>query len=133
MSVHFEHFALNVPDPRDLADWYVSHLGAQILSQAGAPKFTTFLADTTGRTFLEVYYNEAAPVDSFAERKPLTFHFAFQTGNAADLRDQLLKQGATLVEEQQPETGTHLVMLRDPWGIPLQLCQRSKPYPTKGR
>ncbi|MGB3800116.1 MAG: VOC family protein [Lewinella sp.] len=129
----FEHFALNVPAPRALADWYVQHLGAQILSQGDAPKYTTFLADATGRTFVEVYHNAAAPVDAFGDREPLTFHFAFQTANAADLRDQLVDKGATIVEEQLPDSGTHLVMLRDPWGIPLQLCQRSIPYPTLGR
>ncbi len=129
----FEHFALNVPAPREMATWYVKHLNASILSQSGPPKFTTFLADGTGRTFLEIYYNESAPVDAFEARQPLTFHLAFQTGNAPDLRDRLLEAGATLMVEEKPEPGTHLVMLRDPWGIPLQLCQRRIPYPTTGR
>jgi hypothetical protein len=34
----FEHFALNVPDPRALAAWYVRHAGWQIArAQLEAP------------------------------------------------------------------------------------------------
>ena len=25
--------------------------------------------------------------------------------------------------------GSRLTMMRDPWGLPLQLCQRAKPFP----
>ncbi|WP_116124679.1 VOC family protein [Lewinella sp. IMCC34183] len=126
----FEHFALNVPDPVAVGDWYVAHLGATILRREDGPKHTTFLADASGRVFLEVYRNGLAEIDAFAERHPLTFHFALQTQAAGKLRDALLLAGAELLEEMQPEPGTHLVMLRDPFGIPLQLCQRRRPYPT---
>lgn len=132
MSIRFEHFALNLPEPVAFSAWYVDHLGCSVVAQAGPPKYTTFLADASGRTFVEVYHNPAAPVDDFAARAPLTFHFAFQTVDAAGLRERLLRAGASPVEEQWPEVGTHLVMLRDPWGVPLQLCQRSSPYPTRG-
>ncbi|NJB85092.1 catechol 2,3-dioxygenase-like lactoylglutathione lyase family enzyme [Lewinella marina] len=126
----FEHLALNVPDPVAVARWYVSHLDARVLSQGDGPVHTTFLADSTGRVFLEVYYNPLGEIDDFAERHPLTFHFALQTSDAAGLRDSLTLAGAEVVEEICPEPGTHLVMLRDPFGIPLQLCQRRRPYPT---
>lgn len=131
MTVRFEHFALNLAQVREFSSWYIDHLGCRVVAQAGPPKHTTFLADASGRTFVEVYDNQAAPADNFAAREPLTFHFAFQTDDAARLRDLLLREGATLVEEQRPEEGTHLVMLRDPWGLPLQLCQRKVPYPTR--
>ncbi|THH42112.1 hypothetical protein E4021_03740 [Neolewinella litorea] len=54
-----------------------------------------------------------------------------QTSDAAALRDTLTLAGGKVVEEISPEPGTHLVMLRDPFGIPLQLCQRKRPYPTR--
>ncbi len=126
----FEHFALNVPDPLAFAAWYVAHLGATILYQQPEGTLTTFLADATGRVFVEVYLNPAGATDPFATRHPLTFHFAFQTSDAQGLMELLLAAGAAVVEEQRPAPGTHLVMLRDPWGIPLQLCQRARPYPT---
>ena len=133
MTVRFEHFALNLTQPREFATWYLDQLGCTVVAQGGPPKYTTFLADASGRTFVEVYHNDAAPVDDFRSRLPLTFHFAFQTDDAAGLRDRLLEAGATLEEEQHPEPMTHLVMLRDPWGLPLQLCQRRSPYPTRER
>ena len=129
----FEHLALNVPDPVAVADWYVSHIGAEILQRGEGPVFATFLADASGRVFLEVYHNDAGEVDDFAARHPLTFHLALQTEDAAGLRDRLLLAGAELFEEIRPGTGTHLVMLRDPFGIPLQLCQRARPFPTLSR
>jgi hypothetical protein len=35
----------------------------------------------------------------------------------------LVAAGATFVEEQ----AVHLLMLRDPWGLALQLCKRAPP------
>lgn len=131
--MQFEHLALNVLDPLAMAGWYVDHLGARVLTQDGAPKFTTFLADAGGRVFLELYRNDAAPVDDFARRHPLTFHVAVATADAATLRDRLVRAGASVHEEKAPEAGTLLVMLRDPFGVPLQLCQRTRPYPTGGQ
>jgi len=43
--------------------------------------------------------------------------------------ERLLAAGATLADNQRLPDGTHLVMLRDPWGVPLQLCKRATPLP----
>jgi 3-hydroxyacyl-CoA dehydrogenase len=44
-------------------------------------------------------------------------------------RARLENAGAQLfLEEPQPD-GSLLIMLRDPWGVPLQLCQRTQPFP----
>ena len=37
--------------------------------------------------------------------------------------------GATLLTEETLGDGSVLVMLRDPWGVALQICQRAKPFP----
>ena len=50
--MNFEHFALNVPDARAHAQWYVQHLGFTIVRQRPDAPYTHFLADTTGRTGL---------------------------------------------------------------------------------
>ena len=125
----FEHFALSVPDPRALAAWYVRHAGWQIArAQLEAP-YKHFLADDTGRVTLEVYHNPAAAVPDYAAAHPLSFHFALHTTNAPADAARLIAAGATLfLEEPQPD-GSLLIMLRDPWGVPLQLCQRARPFP----
>ena len=48
---------------------------------------------------------------------------------ADTIRPRLERAGATLfLEEPQPD-GSILIMMRDPWGVPLQLCQRTNPFP----
>jgi len=124
--MHFEHFAINVPEPQNMARWYAEHLGAKIVKQSPAPPYMHFLADTSGRVFMEIYHNPKGPVTDFKSLHHLTFHFAFTSEDASADKERLLASGATLVEELRPEKGTVLVMLRDPWNVPLQICQRTR-------
>lgn len=124
----FEHFALNVPDPQAQAQWYVDHLGFTTVRRIERPPYTHFLADETGRVVVEIYHNPAAPVPDYAGTPPLCFHFALVAADAAAERQRLEAAGATLaVEEPQPD-GSQLIMMRDPWGVALQLCQRAEPF-----
>ena len=125
----FEHFALNVPDSRALGAWYARHAGWQIArAQLEAP-YKHFLADDSGRVTLEVYYNPAAAVPDFAAEHPLCFHIALYSVDARADSARFVAAGAThFLDEPQPD-GSLLIMLRDPWGIPLQLCQRAQPFP----
>lgn len=125
----FEHFALNVPDPRAQAQWYVQHLGFRIARRREDAPFTHFLADETGRTVVELYTNPKAPITEFTQAHPLCFHVAVVATDAEAEQQRLVRAGATLfLKEPQPD-GSLLIMLRDPWGIPLQLCQRTQPFP----
>ena len=125
----FEHFALNVPDAVSQARWYVAHLGFVVARKRDDAPFTHFLADETGRTVVELYSNPKAPFPDYAAQHPLCFHLAVVAPDAAAERARLERAGATLfLEEPQPD-GSLLIMLRDPWGVPLQLCQRTKPFP----
>lgn len=126
-SMKFEHFALNVPDTRAHAAWYVAHLGFTVARQQTAAPYTTFLADSTGRTVVELYTNPSATLTDFPSQHPLVFHFALVSTDARADRTRLETAGATLfVEAPQPD-GSMLIMLRDPWGVALQLCQRANP------
>jgi glyoxylase I family protein len=124
----FEHFALNVPDVRAHVQWYVDHLGFTIARQRDDFPFTHFLADETGRTFLELYSNTTEPFLNFKGNHPLLFHLAVVAKDARAERARLEKAGATLAYEDPIPDGSLLVMMRDPWGVPLQLCQRTKPF-----
>ena len=125
----FEHFALNVPDAPAQARWYVQNLGFTIARKREDAPFTHFLADETGRTVVELYTNPAAKIPDYGAQHPLIFHLAVVAADARAERARLEKAGATLhLEEPQPD-GTLLIMLRDPWKVPLQLCQRTKPFP----
>lgn len=123
----FEHFALNVEKPIEAANWYVKNLEMKIVKGSTQSPFAHFLADKTGRLVIEIYKNENAQIIDFSLKHPLEFHFAFMVKNAEEIKNKLLSAGAKFVEELKPEDGSHLVMLRDPFGVPLQLCQRGVP------
>ena len=125
----FEHFALNVEQPVEMADWYCKNLGMTIVSQQKQLPFMTFLADASGRVVMELFFNNSADVTNFENLHHLTMHMAFQVEDARKLSEKLQKEGATFLEEVNPEEGTILVMLKNPWNIPLQLCQRKNKMP----
>jgi catechol 2,3-dioxygenase-like lactoylglutathione lyase family enzyme len=127
--MRFEHFALNVPDARAAADWYVAHLGFTIVRAVDGPPFTRFLADETGRTVLEVYTNPKATVPDYPRQHWLTVHLAVVSRDVDADRARLEKAGATLATIDDLPDGSRLVMLRDPWGVCVQLCRRTTPMP----
>jgi catechol 2,3-dioxygenase-like lactoylglutathione lyase family enzyme len=125
----FEHFALNVEDARASVQWYTDHLGMRIARAKPDAPFTTFLADDTGRVIMELYSNPAAPVPDYASAHPLCFHVAFAVDDPNATRVRLLSAGAAPAYEETLADGSFLVMLRDPWGVPLQLVRRVTAFP----
>ncbi len=121
----FEHFALNVVHIDEVVKWYIENLGLKVVARQNEPPFMTFLADSSGRVIMELYHRPDEMITDFAKQHPLTFHVAFVSENAQEDKIRLEKQGASFFEEVKKEDGSHLVMLRDPWGMPLQLCQRA--------
>jgi glyoxylase I family protein len=129
----FEHFALNVPDVRAMSRWYVEHLGFAIARSRDDAPYTHFLQDDAGRIVVELYTNPVGAITDFGAAHPLTFHFAVVARDARHERARLEKAGATFFVEDVLPDGSVLIMMRDPWGVPLQLCQRTKPFPLTSR
>ena len=123
----FEHFALNVAQPLQMADWYVAHLGLSIVKKMEEPTYMIFLADDSGTIMLEIYNNPKAAVLDFQQLHPLTVHLALVSDNPKEDKDRLLQAGATVFSDEILEDGSHLVMLKDPWGLAIQLCKRAVP------
>ena len=122
-----EHIALNVIDPGAMALWYVEHLGLTIVRQLEDAPYTHFLADSSGMILLEIYKNPPDQVQLYAKMDPLLLHVAFVSEDPESDKVALLSAGASFVEELSFEDGSHLVMLRDPWGLAIQLCKRAVP------
>jgi glyoxylase I family protein len=121
-----EHVAFNVAEPVSMAEWYCTHCGLRVVRHIPQPAQTHFLADADA-TVLEIYCNPPDQVPDYRNMNPLLFHLALSSDNpTADAR-RLVTAGATYVEEVKLPDGSHLIMLRDPWGIALQLCKRTKP------
>ena len=122
-----EHLALNVVDPVAMATWYGEHLGLTTVRQVADAPYTHFLADSSGTMLLEIYNNPPDQVPPYAEMDPLLLHVAFVSADPQSDMAALLAAGATLVEQLRLDDGSHLVMLRDPWGLAIQLCKRAVP------
>ena len=123
-KMKLEHFALNVEEPVAMANWYKEHLGLQIVRQMEESPFTTFLRDDSNTILIEIYKNAAAEVPSYRDMNPLLVHLAFVSEDPTEEKNRLTKAGATVVSDHQLNDGSHLVMMRDPWGLAIQFCKR---------
>jgi len=122
-----EHVALQVEDPAGFARWYVEHLGMVVKRAQTAPPFGHFLADDAGAVMIEVYRYPTLAVPDYRSMNPLLVHLAFYAGDVDQERSRLLAAGATAEGEVQVnDVGDRVTMLRDPWGIPLQLVHRAE-------
>lgn len=122
-----EHFAFNVADPIAVAEWYVTHMGMTIARKMEGGPNTHFLADDSGQVMIEIYNNPPDQVPDYVNMNPLILHLAFVCENPEEKRAELEKVGATFAEEVRIKDGSHLVMMRDPWGLAIQLCKRGTP------
>jgi catechol 2,3-dioxygenase-like lactoylglutathione lyase family enzyme len=121
-----EHVAFNVADPVAVADWYSKHCGLRVVRHIPQPAQTHFLADGDS-TVLEIYNNPADQVPDYRNMNPLLFHLALASTDPDADAKRLIAAGATYVEEVRTPDGSHLMMMRDPFGVALQLCKRTKP------
>jgi catechol 2,3-dioxygenase-like lactoylglutathione lyase family enzyme len=121
----FEHFALNVADKSKAEQWYTEHLHLSVVRSV--PGNMSFLADVTGRVILEIYQKSEAEVLPYAEMHPLMLHIAFSVDDVEEEVRRLQSAGATLVEGPSVVKGDLLAMLRDPFGLAIQLVKRQAP------
>ncbi|MBO0323833.1 VOC family protein [Muricauda sp. CAU 1633] len=124
----FEHFAVNVADAPSVVEWYVSNLGLKARVAEKKPPFVTFLEDSTGRVVIEFYQRADVKAMDYSNVNPLNFHVAFVSEDAEQDKKRLMDMGATFELDVKLDDGSFIVMLRDPWGLPLQLCQRANPF-----
>jgi glyoxylase I family protein len=125
-----EHVGYMVQEPGRVAAWYCQNLGFRVAREMQVSPFTTFLVDAGGVGMLEIYNNPLARVPDYASMDPLVFHVAFDIGGESieGARDRLLAGGATLYSDRMlTPAGDQLVMLRDPWGMAIQLAKRQTP------
>ena len=126
--VRLEHVALNVADPAKMAQWYVDNLGMKVVREGPAPVNMRFIADSGGNMMLELYNNPPDAVPDYAAMNPLLLHVAFMVDDVDTVRARLIAAGATAVADVTfTPAGDKLAMLRDPWGLAIQLVHRAEP------
>lgn len=122
-----EHFAFNVKEPTAHAKWFCEHFGFEVKFAMSEQPFTHFIADETGQVMLELYNNPSDSVPDYANQNPLIMHVAFVSEDPYADCERLTQAGATKVEEVNLPDGSLLIMMKDPWGVSVQLCRRGKP------
>lgn len=126
-----EHIAFNVADPVAVAEWYCTQCGFRVVHHVPQPAQTHFLADS-GSSVIEIYCNPPDQVPDYRAQDPLIFHLALASEDPAADAQRLCAAGAEVVDDLRLADGSHLIMLRDPWGLALQLCKRPEPLRGAG-
>lgn len=122
-----EHTAYQVEDPPAVARWYVEHLGLTVKRAQTAVPFGCFLADDGDAVMLEFYRQPHLPVPDYRTVDPLILHLAFWADDVRGVRARLIAAGATAVGDVVTnDQGDQVAMLRDPWGLPVQLVRRER-------
>jgi glyoxylase I family protein len=122
-----EHVAFQVREPAAAAEWLVAHLGFTVRRAVDRPVVARFLADSSGAVMLEIYYNPKVSVPDYWAIDPLHLHVALTCDDVPAAAERLVAAGATLLSGPETIGGDDLAMLRDPWGLPLQLVRRARP------
>lgn len=120
-----EHTAYQVSDAAALSRWYVDHLGLTVKRAQLVSPFGHFLADDGHAVMLEFYSYPELPVPDYRSLDPRILHLAFRTDDVVGTRARLLAAGASAEGDvQTTDAGDVVAMVRDPWGLCVQLVRR---------
>jgi glyoxylase I family protein len=122
-----EHIAFIVDDPNAVSKWYCDNLGMRQVRQGPGPFFMTFLADEGDTVMFEIYDNPDVKTPDYFAQDPMVLHLAFYSDDVEGERARLIEAGATAVGDVfHREDGDVLAMLRDPWGLAVQVLSRKE-------
>lgn len=126
--IRLEHVAINVENPVEMAKWYCENLGMKIVRKGPAPVNMRFISDAQANMMLEIYHNPPEAVPDYASMDPLMLHIAFMVDDVEGTCRKLVAAGADVAAEITiTDSGDKLAMLRDPWGVPIQILKRANP------
>ena len=126
--IRLEHVAINVEDPTAMAKWYCENLGMKIVRKGPSPANMRFISDAGGNMMLELYNNPPDEVPDYRSMNPLSLHIAFMVDDVKAITMKLIAAGATIaVDVNITPAGDELIILRDPWGVPIQFLNRARP------
>ncbi len=126
--MHLEHLGLNHRDPVAAAAWYCKQLNMTVARKTGPPNNCHFLADSRGKMMLEFYADPTAAVPDYASLEPFSLHIAFHVDDVHAAVERLLEAGGSPAMSLKINSlGDEVAIVRDPWGIPVQLVKRAKP------
>ncbi len=131
MFTGIEHFAIASPNPRRLAEWYVSSLEFEISYEYAG----NFFIEAPNGVLVEIIPAEGEPPES-GMRTPGMRHIALSVDDFDEAQNQLTSLGVIFEGEPYSNQGNRLRFFKDPDGNLLHLIHREKPLPpprSKGR
>lgn len=124
----FEHIAINIPEPVKAVRWYCDHLDMRIVLASDKSPWRHFITDSTGTGLIEFYHHSTVPTADHEAMPPRMLHLGFTAQDLEADRARLITAGAVPIGEiAVSPSGDRKAFLRDPWGVALQLVERSNP------
>ena len=115
----FEHFGINVPDARAMAQWYMKHLNMRAVVAMTVPPYAHFLCDESGRDvsgFHEIEViseKDCKPSTSRLTRRAGRLNVDVHGGSGDPLFDITFQMVTNLVDFFQTAVRPHQEMHRD--------------------
>ena len=122
MFTGIEHFAIASPNPKRLADFYVSNLEFEITFEYAG----NYFVQAKDGALIEIIPAEGDLAES-GMRTPGLRHIAISVENFDAAYDQLKKQGVKFEAEPYEVQGNRLAFFKDSDGNLLHLIYREKP------
>jgi uncharacterized glyoxalase superfamily protein PhnB len=127
-GLFIEHLAINVDDSRAKTKWYKDNLRMAIIREGAAPSYGMFIADAGKNMMYELYQNTDVPIIDFSAVSHMAFHVAYMVEDVKVIKHALVATGSKVSEDiKTTPSGDVILMLRDPWGQPVQFVKRSNP------
>lgn len=122
-----EHLALNTEDPVALVKWYCKNMDFTTIKGMNTSPFAHFIIDSSQTMLLEIFRLPDKEVPDYRSVDSVIMHLGFSVGDIEVEYQKLLSAGAIEVEKVTIlKNGDQVAMLRDPWGLSIQLVNRQK-------
>ena len=123
-----EHIGFVINNPCEAADWYHMNLGFKVLRKA-ANNSVAFIQESNSGLIFELIGNpDIHPIDADLTH-PLQVHIAIKSENIHDDKQRLMNAGASFVMDcQTDDPNARVCILKDPFGLNLQLAQRKEDF-----
>jgi glyoxylase I family protein len=128
MFLGIEHFAIASPNPKRLADWYVSNLEFEVTFEYAG----NYFVEASNGALIEIIPAEGARAEA-AMRTPGMRHIAIAVDDFDAAYAELQQQGVTFAGEPFQNEGNRLVFFMDADGNLVHLIQRARPLPGSRR
>lgn len=122
MFLGIEHFAIASPNPKRLADWYVSQLEFKITFEYAG----NYFIEARNGSLIEIIPAEGERRES-GMRTPGMRHIAIAVDDFDAAYQRLRAQGAHFASEPYTNEGNRIVFFEDCDGNLIHLIQREKP------